>query len=83
MTISCSHLSNSQGGWNKWGGGAKVPELINEEDGINVEGEKKIKINKRVSTYIKEMRVIKKTGVLIKVQIPELKTAIWLNYLIV
>ena len=33
-----SHLSNSRGGWNKRGGGAKVPELINEEVGINVEG---------------------------------------------
>ena len=33
-----SHLSNSQGGWNKRRGGANVPELINEEVGINVEG---------------------------------------------
>ena len=33
-----SHLSNSQGGWNNHGGGAKVPELINEEVGINMEG---------------------------------------------
>jgi hypothetical protein len=29
-----SHLSNSQGGWNECGGGAKVPELINVEGGI-------------------------------------------------
>ena len=35
----------------------KVPELINEEIGINVEGGKKIKINKRVSTFIREMSV--------------------------
>ena len=33
-----SHLSNSWGGWNKHGGGAKVTELINEEVGINMEG---------------------------------------------
>ena len=33
-----SHLSNSQEGWNKRGRGAKVPELINKEVGINVEG---------------------------------------------
>ena len=32
-----SHLSNSRGGWNKHGGGAKVPESTNEEVGINVE----------------------------------------------
>ena len=31
-------LLNSRVGWNKRGGGAKVPELINEEVGINVEG---------------------------------------------
>ena len=36
--IRYSHLSNSRGGWNKRGGGAKVPQLINEEVGINVEG---------------------------------------------
>ena len=70
-----SHLSNSRGGWNKRGGGAKVLELIDEEIGINVEGgifwkkllqncnkrgvesSKKFKINKRVSTFIREMRV--------------------------
>ena len=28
----------SQGGWNKRGGGGKVPKSINEEAGINVEG---------------------------------------------
>ena len=33
-----SHLSNSQGGCAKPGGGARVPDLINEEVGINVEG---------------------------------------------
>ena len=33
-----SHLTNSRGGWNKRGGDAKLPELINEEVGINVEG---------------------------------------------
>ena len=33
-----SNLSKSRGGWNKRGGGAKVPELINTEVGINVEG---------------------------------------------
>ena len=32
------YLSNNRGGWNKRGGVAKVPELINEEVGINVEG---------------------------------------------
>ena len=30
------HLSNSQGGWNKRGGGADVVKSINEEEGINV-----------------------------------------------
>ena len=30
-------LLNSRVGWNKRGGGAKVPELINEEVGIKVE----------------------------------------------
>ena len=33
-----SHLSNSQGGWNECGGGAKVPESANKEVGIIVEG---------------------------------------------
>ena len=33
-----SHFSNSRGGWNKCGGGPKVPELINKEVGINVVG---------------------------------------------
>ena len=33
-----SHLSNSQGGCTKPGGGPQVPELINEKVGINVEG---------------------------------------------
>ncbi len=33
-----SHLSNIHGGWNKRGGGAKVPGLVNEEVEINVEG---------------------------------------------
>ena len=33
-----SYLSNSQGGWNKRGRGAKIPKLINKEVGINVEG---------------------------------------------
>ena len=32
------HLSNSRGGWNKCEGGTKVPELINKEVRINVEG---------------------------------------------
>ena len=31
-------LLNSRVGWNKRGGGAKVPELINEQVEINVEG---------------------------------------------
>ena len=35
--LTYSHLSNRRGGWNKRGGGANVPELINEEVGINVE----------------------------------------------
>ena len=36
MARKCySHLSNSQGGWNKREGGAKVPELINVEGGKN------------------------------------------------
>ena len=30
-----SHLSNSQGGWNKRGVGATDPELINEDVWIN------------------------------------------------
>ena len=29
-----SHLSNSLGGWNKRGGGAKVAKSINVEDGF-------------------------------------------------
>ena len=29
-----SHLSNSRGDWNERGGGAKAPELLNEEEGI-------------------------------------------------
>ena len=29
-----SHLSNSRGGWNKRGGGAKVAKSINVEGGI-------------------------------------------------
>ena len=33
-----SHLSNSKGGWNKHGGDAKVPELLNKIVGINMEG---------------------------------------------
>jgi hypothetical protein len=33
-----SYLSNSQGGWNKHGGGAKVLELMNKEVGINMKG---------------------------------------------
>ena len=33
-----SHLSNSQAGWNKCGGGANVAKSINMEVGINVEG---------------------------------------------
>ena len=32
------HLSNSRGGWNKRGGGAKVAKSINVEVGINVKG---------------------------------------------
>ena len=45
-------------GENKRGGDSKVPELINEEGeknsrkSINMEGGKKIKINKRVSMFI-------------------------------
>ena len=33
-----SHLSNSRGGWNKRGVGAKVAKSINVEVGINLEG---------------------------------------------
>ena len=33
-----SHLSNSCGGWNNRGGGAKVAKSINVEVGIYVEG---------------------------------------------
>ena len=33
-----SHLTKSRGGWNNCGGGAKVPELINEEVEIHVDG---------------------------------------------
>ena len=33
-----SHLSNSRGGWNKRGGGAKVAKPINVEVEINAEG---------------------------------------------
>jgi hypothetical protein len=33
-----SHLSNSRGGWNKHGGGAKVAKSITVEVGRNVEG---------------------------------------------
>ena len=36
--ITYSHLSNSHGGWNKRGEGAKVAKSINVEVGINVEG---------------------------------------------
>ena len=36
--ITLISLISSQRGWNKHGGGAKVPELINKEVGINVEG---------------------------------------------
>ena len=36
-----SHLSNSRGGWNKPGGGAKVSKSINMEVGINVENVEK------------------------------------------
>ena len=32
-----SHLSNSQGGWNKHGGGTKVAKSINVDARINVE----------------------------------------------
>ena len=32
-----SHLSNSRGGWNNRGGGAKVTKSINVEAGINEE----------------------------------------------
>ena len=47
-----SHLSNSRGGWNKHGGGAKVAKSMNMEVVINMEGEifgKKLvhKCNKR------------------------------------
>ena len=38
LNFYCSHLSNSQGGWKKRGGGAKVPKLINKEDGITMKG---------------------------------------------
>ena len=33
-----SLIFNSQGGWNKLGGGAKISKSINMEVGINVEG---------------------------------------------
>ena len=32
-------LISSQGGWNKWGGDAKVPELINKRGGLNKLGD--------------------------------------------
>ena len=38
LSITLISLLNGRGGWNKRGGGAKVPELINEEVGINVDG---------------------------------------------
>ena len=40
LKIRCtySHLSNSRGGWNKRGRGAKDAKSINVEVGINVEG---------------------------------------------
>ena len=78
-TFTYSHLSNSRGGWNKRGGGAKVVKSLNVEGGIfwkkivhnynkrggwkkskksiNVEGGFFFKINKRDSTFFREMRV--------------------------
>ena len=44
-TTQYSHLSNSRGSGNKRGKGAKVPELINKEVGINMEGGKKMNKN--------------------------------------
>ena len=38
VLFAYSHLSNSQGGWNKRGGGAKVAKSLNMKVGINVEG---------------------------------------------
>ena len=38
MQYVYSHISNSRGGWNKRGGGAKVAKSINMEVGINGEG---------------------------------------------
>ena len=38
LIIMYYHLSNSRGGGNKQRGGPKVPELTNEEEGINKEG---------------------------------------------
>ena len=34
--VNYSRLSNSRGGWNKRGGGAKVAKSINVEVGINM-----------------------------------------------
>ena len=39
MMNTYSHLSNSRGGWNKRGGGAKVAKSIDVEVGTNVEGD--------------------------------------------
>ena len=50
------HLSHKRGGWNKRGGGAKVPELINEVVGINVEGWKN-SISVSLSPFIREIWV--------------------------
>ena len=38
LNLSKSLISNSSGGWNKRGRGAKVAKSINVEVGINVEG---------------------------------------------
>ena len=53
LIFTHSYLSNS---WNKRGGGAKVPELINEVVGINVEGWKNSK-SVSLSPFIREIWV--------------------------
>ena len=53
LIFTYSYLSNS---WNKRGGGAKVPELINEVVGINVEGWKNSK-SVSLSPFIREIWV--------------------------
>ena len=45
ITINCMYLLSClrQRGWNRNGGAAKVPGLINDEVGINLEGGKNLR----------------------------------------